>query len=259
MGEEYPIEIPFAEELSPELAKPRVLGEEDVDEGGFFASVPDQPIGVPIRSILEACHEDSGPPLSVVSETEFAHLYERFELWLIPHGVSIIRRAGFAEVTSVGVEVEYQNSGQTCSVRSLIPSCEHIVHGRVAGSLGLNGEASVDPESVVGKVVQEHAGLGFGLRAEGRLELSFSASVATPLVSAVGIDSSRCEWRLKVHEQPLFGRDLRFWSVVALPKRQASLLGNLPFRTRFSFSSRIALFPRTRRSGWYDLQCRLDP
>jgi hypothetical protein len=41
------------------------------------------------------------------------------------------------------------------------------------------------------------------------------STVSTPSISAIGIGSSRCEWRLDKQKEPLFGRDIETWSAVA--------------------------------------------
>jgi hypothetical protein len=87
----------------------------------------------------------------------------------------------------------------------------------------------------------------------GELSLRLEATIATPIISAVGLGSSRCEWRFDRDREPLFGRDIETWSVVVLPKRQTSLR----LRARFYLISRMLFVPTRRQSDWLELTCPL--
>jgi hypothetical protein len=246
-------EIPLNHEVAQEVAEAGELGGESED-GGFYASVPDQPIAVSLRRVFRECGEGQFEELTSSSGSPFFHLYRRFELWLVPHGVSIIRRRGIAEITCVGIEVEYRNEDRTCSVRALLPSFQYITRGSIGGSILANGETRLPTDGGLGDLVWEWCGLRFGLKAGGNLELNFQATVATPKVSATGCFSSRCEWRFDADKVPLFGRDIGTWAIVALPKRQEMLSIN----TRYYFERRVAFFSQRTESGWIPVQCVLE-
>ena len=69
----------------------------------------------------------------------------------------------------------------------------------------------------------EFEGLSLTADRDADARLQLGAAVATPNVSAVGIGSSRCEWRFDRHNEPLFGRDLVTWAVVMLPREQTEI------------------------------------
>ena len=96
---------------------------------------------------------------------------------------------------------------------------------------------------------------GMRFRAGVRLAVGaqFSCTVATPYVHAVGIGSDRAQWRFDVHREPLFGRDIPMWMVVALPKGQRTL----DYRARLSVTARTAFFPTRQQSEWQELKCTL--
>jgi hypothetical protein len=246
-------EIPIYIDLTKELGVPGELGGETVEEGGFFAAAHDQPIGVPVRRILSQFQPEE------VSGTEretskLYNLYRRFELWLIPHGVAILRRSGHAEPVAVGVEVKYKNDDRTCSIRSLIPAPRFLEHGHVRGSLNLSGEIDSADAQDAGLPIKECLGLKFCFGGKAELAVHFDATVVTPYLSAVGINSSRCEWIFDKHTEPLFGKDIQTWAIVALPKRQTELRYDI----RFSFTARTFLISRNYASDWVERVCRLE-
>src|SRR5258708_212157 len=121
--EAIPINIDLTKELGSEGLLGTVVNVDDsvIEEDGFFAETPDQPFGFSLRRIFS----EFDPNLVAEIENEKSklhYLYRRFDLWLVPHGVSIVRRTGRSEPISVGVEVKYKvETGRTCSVRALIP------------------------------------------------------------------------------------------------------------------------------------------
>jgi hypothetical protein len=120
--------------LSEELEIAQDLGS-DVAENGFYATPGDQPIGFRLRDLYAAAK------LPIPDELA---LYKSYDLWVVPHRVSIIRRKGNAEVTAVGVEVEYDTEDKTCCVASLLPTHKFVDRGSLSFrvKIGANGEAS---------------------------------------------------------------------------------------------------------------------
>jgi hypothetical protein len=202
-------EIPIGHDLTEELGLPGELGGAAVEEGGFYAESHDQPIGIRLRDIFTGVN-DALDAAVINASPKLSELYRRFELWIIPHGVSILRRSGSAEPISVGIEVRYKNENRTCSVRSLIPSPKFVEHGRIHGSISLSGELDSPVSSgTASSIVKNVLGIGFGFHASGGASLCFDAAVVTPYLSAVGVNSSRCEWLFDKHTDALFGRDIR--------------------------------------------------
>src|SRR5262249_8285298 len=147
-------------------------------------------------------------------------LYKAYELWVVPHRVSIIRRRGVAEVTAVGIEVKYDTDGTTCCVQSLFPSYRFVERGGVAmrGSVGASGAANPSiplaaPEPTTPPIVQL-GDLSIHAKLEGEVAFQFRAKVATPDIQAVGEGSSRGEWRFDRDKEPLYGRDIQTWVVL---------------------------------------------
>ena len=219
-----------------------------MDERCWYAEVGDAPIAFPLQRAFQEL--GLAPP---------SELYKGFELWVVPHRVSVMRRCGAAEVTSVGVEVEYQTPSQVCSIVSLLPSPEFVTHGDLSlgfqGALSAAGEAKYDmaPQNVGGASCR----IGpFEFKSDGGMGLHFhcSATVSTPRLSAVGIGSRQCGWQFDKTDKPLFGATTETWAVVALSCGQE----NLPYRMRFSLTLRTLFFPTRRESEWTTLECVLS-
>jgi hypothetical protein len=156
----------------------------------------------------------------------------------------------------VGIEVKYDTQGGTCSVRSLIPTFRYIEHGHVRCRVGMSGEVggpaeAAPPGEFVGR---ELLGLKCGFKAGGSLELQFDAAVCTPYISCVGQSSSGCEWRFDKYEEPLFGRDISTWAIVALPSRRTELR----YSVRYYIEARTFIFTHHYESDWVECECQLD-
>jgi hypothetical protein len=236
--------------LADELERPQDLGTA-VDDSTFFAAPGDQPLGFPLGMMYEKLNQP------IPAELGF---YDAYELWVVPHSVSIIRRRGWAEVMAVGIEVKYETAGKTCCVKAVLPSYKFVELGSLSMSveLGGNGEASpmraldlaglgdLPIQTVLGDLkIQTKVGAG--------LKFFFRATVATPNIQAVGEGSSRCEWRFDLDQEPLYGRDIQTWSVVVLPRRQRELT----YSMRFYLNLRTFFFTTRRESDWISIPCKL--
>jgi hypothetical protein len=242
-------ELPINRELTPELGTMGQLGD-DAEQYGFVALAGGSPIALQVRPLvagaryLLADHPDS----------ELTELYKRFNLWLIPHSVSIIRRRGQYEPVYVGIEVQYETAGGTCSVRSLIPSAEFITHGQFRAHLGLHGELSPAIDEAIGTVVKQAIpGLQVRVDSGFKFQARVQANVITPHIAAVGLESDRCEWRFDRHDQPLFGKDLRTYTVVALSKWHTLL----NYKIRYYIGVRKFILTRRIESDWVNVSCVL--
>jgi len=246
------LELAVDRATAPELEAEQDYGTE-IEEGGFYVAAARNPVCHDLRRVLEQTGAVS---------TQAIVLYERFRLWLVPHRLSVIRRKGLAEPTSIGIEVEYQAESGTCSVVDLLPGPRFIEHGsidlnaRVRGTITASGELLRSPSggaAIEGTVGSQIGGLRFESKAEGGVALGFHAAVITPYVSAVGIGSSRAEWRFDKYEEALFGRDIETWTILAFPKRKKSL----SYRMRFWLTARTMSFSTRRESDWLSITCAL--
>jgi hypothetical protein len=241
------VEIGIDRELSAEVVaeasgNPPDLGSEK-SKSGIFASVNEQPVAIPLVDLCKSAGADC---------TSFDPLFRRFELYMVPHSISLIRRSGFAEITTVGLEVEYLTDGQTCSILALYPSSRWTTWGEI----GLSGAAEGGASSGSSDWIRVSAGnLSVKAQASGALALRWAEKIVTPEISATGVGGSRCEWQFEKRDEPLFGRDIQAWSLIAAPKR----MRRLTHRCRYYFVSRVAFVPSRVESAWAELICDLPP
>ena len=223
---------------------------------GLVGRIADRPLAFRLRDVFSAL----GVEIPAAMD-----LYRRFDLWLVPHRMSVFRERGMAEVTSVGFECKFDPRGRTLCVVEMLPAPAFIRWGavdaeaRCGGVVSVGGAFGKDDAAAEGTGAPQEAETveraGMRFRAGVRLGVGahFSCTVTTPYVSAVGIGSDRAQWRFDVHREPLFGRDIPMWMVVALPKAQKTLA----YRARLSVTARTAFFPTRRQSGWQELECTL--
>lgn len=238
------------------------LAEQDygtpVEVKGLVGRIADRPIAFRLRDVLSAL---------AVEIPKQVDLYKQFELWVVPGHVSVFREHGLAEVVSLGMECEFDSSGSTLCVVELLPGPAFIRHGSIEGDFACRGSISASgdvnplsgidagPNSSEGPSLSlEKQGLRFEARARGGVQVSFNFVVATPYVHAVGTGSGRSQWRFDRHQEPLFGRDMQMWTVLALPKHQSEL----KYRARMFITVRTAFFPTRRESDWQEIQCILE-
>jgi hypothetical protein len=241
------------------------LAEQDygtpVEAKGLVGRIADRPIAFRLRDVLSALG---------VEIPKQVDLYKQFELWIVPGHVSVFREHGLAEVVSVGMEREYDTGSGTLCVVELLPGPAFIQHGSIEGDFSCRGNISVsgDLSPLSGDLAGlslakntegpsrsvEKQGLRFEVRGQGGVQVSFNFVVATPYVHAVGVGAGRSQWRFDQHKEPLFGRDIQMWTVLAIPKQQREL----KFRARMFITVRMAFFPTRRESDWQEIQCILE-
>lgn len=229
---------PLSEELEGDVAFGGEIG------GGFRARIADVPIAYPLSVIANQFGVHS-PTLPILN---------RFEPILVPHRFSILKDAGLAAITAVGIRIEYQGE-QTCSIVSLLPEHEFVQVGEVAFqcSVGAAGDVAVDPTVLQGLVP---IGLGGSLKAGASVRgtLCLRGAIATPRISAVGKGSRSCEWQFALDGDPLYGRDIETWTVAMFPKR----IRTIPCKIQISVTRRTAFIPTRWESDAVVLDCCVE-
>lgn len=232
-----------------------------VEAKGLVGRIADRPVAFRLRDVLTAM---------AIEIPKQVDLYRQFELWLVPERISVFRERGLAEVVSLGLECEFDSGGATLCVVEVLPGPAFIRHGSLEGDFACRGSISAsgdlkplpDQDSGLSTASNseeplrswEKDGLRFEARARGGVQLSFSFVVTTPYVHAVGTGSNRSQWRFDQHREPLFGRDMQMWTLLALPKQQREL----QYRARMFITVRTAFFPTRRESDWQVIQCVLE-
>jgi hypothetical protein len=224
-------------------------GETSADGHGLFARISNSIIPVSLRTLMT----DADPALVLDQAT--SKMYQRFNLWLIPHVMGVIRRSGNFEPTALGLDVEYKNDGATCSIVSLIPSAAYVKKGSFSGKMGMSGEVTPGPlTDIITGATKEVFGASLEVSAAANATLNVSLEVISPCISAIGQGSDACHWRFDKHEESLLGRDVEMWSVVALPRHQKALM----IRQKYYYDARQWFISRRVESDWIELTCKLQ-
>jgi hypothetical protein len=181
-------------------------------------------------------------------------LYQRWDVWMIAHAISVADRGEFATllnsvVDAVGYEAEFKAS-QAVTV-ALQPEPANV--RRVGGSLqvtvdvGLDGSTSGQAAATDGVTLPLMAGasLGFSAGAQAFGRLTFG--VWTPTIVTTGICSGRAEWLFNREDAPLRNSQVMFQTVL-VPAGTKSLkfkcrayalirsVGFIPIPSRFETS-----------------------
>jgi hypothetical protein len=223
--------------------------EENVDYGSesnkkFYTRINTSPIAISIKKWIESKKRN------IPKEVK---LYNSYNVWIVPHRVSVFSRQGNPDIRSIGIEIEYITKGETCSIISLIPSFQYIEQGSIKASIGANATFRADMElpGLLSSIEEEEGneveaenknGLTLGLYTDLRAKIRLSAIAVSPIIAAVGIGASKCEWKIDKHNEPLFGRDIETWSIIVIPKNKKTI----------SYKMRVSVTEKT----WYLLDTR---
>jgi hypothetical protein len=258
------LEISFEQALSPELEIPlrlQDLGSPDWSVKNPFASLRAYIADEPISFSLKEMHRVLAQPIP-----RSLDFYRGYEVWLIPNRFSVKKEGGISEPSSLGIQIEFRNDdndvnlnpGMTCSVIALLPEARFFQRGFFTGALSgaftPTGEISLNTESFVPKEsLPLSTDLKVGLNADVKVGLSFNYQVHTPVISAIGIGSSRAEWMFSEESGPLYGKDIETWTVLAVPKG----LADLHYRVKLYVNLRTAYIPTRHETAWKTLKISL--
>jgi hypothetical protein len=235
--------------VGPQHLGPKAKQAAKLDCSGFRARVHEAPVAHSLRDAFKVLGED------VRSEW-----YKAFDIWIVPHRLSIIRHSGLAEVVTVGCQVEYLAQGRTLSIVSLLPASDFIqlaaggVEAQFAMAADISEIGEALPPGSEGTRSEKTLQLGpleLALSGKAQLGLSFSASVCTPYIAAVGVGSDACEFQFRLHREPLYNRDIETWALVAVSKHTKEI----EYRIRYYFSCRLLFVPMRCSSDWVTVKC----
>jgi hypothetical protein len=217
---------------------------------GFAATIHDAPIALSAREIFTS----SGVPITLP-------IYDRFDLWLVPHRFSVTKKFGMGTIDSAGCDVEYSDNQGTLSIVSLFP-CAQFVKRTPVGVIAKLDATAVLSQSGLNELISEQAtdafeanvsvnmqGFGLKIRFGKEMGISLRLEIPTPLVLASGTGASTCQFLFMAGEEPIFGRDLETWAVVAAHKR----LRELKYRMRVCYVAKRLFIPRRWETAWADL------
>ena len=225
------------------------LSDGELNHAGLRARVHEAPVAHSLKALCESLGRE------VKSD-----LYSSFDVWIVPHRISVIRHSGLSEVTAIGCQVRYERNGRTLSIVSLLPASQFVTLGKVGGEIAIkmacdltetgealnksNSDEQIDKSLKLGP-------LSVGVSANAEIGLNLATDVLTPHIAAVGVGSTSCDFRFDRHKEQLFNRDIETWALVALPKRTREI----QYAIKYYFVSRLAFFPTRCESEWVQITC----
>lgn len=223
----------------------------DTDQAtGFTAQVHDAPILMSVKSMVGQTGGSADNPL-----------YQRYDLWMVPHRFSIFRKDGGGKVDSIGCEIEYLGTRSAHSIVSIFPSAEYVTTSPLAveakskafalldqtGISALLGMKAVD--LLQSSVKVDLPGVDLDVEIADTSKLRLALELPTPIVLATGVGSKRCTFQFNRHDKPLEGRDLETWAVVAAHKRSREI----SYRMKLFYTIRKFMIPRRWETAWVEI------
>jgi hypothetical protein len=190
---------------------------------------------------------------------EDLEVFSQYDIWIIPHVISAIRRSGWESVRALGYQATFGDSHQGYTV-DLLPAPQFTTQAKVevgvTADLGVEGQFEI-PDGVrkfLPDVEPLSADAQCNLSAETKLIGRLGFSLITAKIQAVGVGDSRCEWLFSVDDKPLLG-DQRMFQTVLVHRGTESLMmrvrGYARIRTGWS------LIPAMFWTKWADLEVHL--
>lgn len=211
----------------------------------------DRPLCRNLRRLYELSHQELPPDVAV---------FDEYDIWSITHTIGAIhRRDSYPKLKGIGYEVDFENAEKILTIE-ILPRSKFItlseIKSEVNFDLGLEGHAQ--PPEVVKALLDQFEYLGgdasIKLSSDLKMVGRVSFSVMSPVIQAVGLGSSRCEWLFEVDDKPLLGDQIMLQTVLVPRGTRA-----LKFKARgyallrpnwISFSTMIY-------TNWLDLECQL--
>jgi hypothetical protein len=211
----------------------------------------DRPLCRNLRRLYELTHRELPADIAV---------FDEYDVWSITHTISAIhRRDSYPKVIGLGYEVDFQDAEKILTIE-ILPRSKFItlseVKSEVKFDLGLEGHAQ--PPEVVREFLDEFEYLGgdasvklsSDLKVIGRV----SFSVMSPVIQAVGLGSSHCEWLFEVEDKPLLGDQIMLQTI--LVPRGTSVL-NFKARGYALLRPNWISFSTMIYTNWLNVECLL--
>lgn len=243
---------PFGDLSTSPYAEGRDFGSEGIiSVKDLEISVGDRPLCRNLRQLYELGNRKVPPEIEV---------FDLYDVWLLTHAVGIIKREGStAKVKSIGYQANFANAENVFTI-DLLPRTKFVsklsVSSQTEVALGIEGHAQV-PEAVTMLLEQvEYLGGDASIRlaSDHKIIGRLSFSLMSPVIQAVGMGSSRCEWIFEEDENPLLGDQLMIQTIL-VPRGTASL--KFTVRGSAFVKPRWLSFPVPFYTDEIDLTCSL--
>ncbi|HJQ70928.1 MAG TPA: hypothetical protein VKA70_18275 [Blastocatellia bacterium] len=211
----------------------------------------DRPVCRNLQKLYELSHKEL--PADVV-------VFDAYDIWLVTHVIGAIRRPdSSARLKALGYEAVFDEPENIYTI-DIAPRSKfvHSLEGKAENTfdLGLDGHAQLPGAIKTWLETVDYIGgdakirLSTDLKVIGRV----SFSLISPLIQALGLGSSRCEWLYELDPQDLL-TDQVMLQTVLVPKGTRSI----KFRARgyAHIKPKWISFPALFQTRWLDLECAL--
>jgi len=211
----------------------------------------DRPVCRNLQKLYELCHKEIPADVAV---------FDAYDIWLITHVIGALRRPGSsAKLKALGYEAVFEEPENIYTI-DIAPRSKfvHSLEGKAENvfDLGLEGHAHL-PGAIKSLLeTVDYIGGDAKIRLSSDLKVigQVSFSLISPMIQAMGLGASRCEWLYELDQQDLL-TDQVMLQTVLVPKGVRSIKfkarGYAYIRPKWiSFSARF-------QTKWLDLECAL--
>jgi hypothetical protein len=173
-----------------------------IDDGSINAWLGIRPVVYNIRKLLK---------LNKSTRPESFRLMEHHDIWLVYYAFGIAQTSNFRDVVRARLEVQY-GSDPLVTIHEVFPRTEFTHWGETEGYFRARFQLSEDTEpkeeNRSAEITTLPAALPTGtaaIEAGAKVSLSLNLKVATPFITAAGINNDYGLWELRRHDVPLVG------------------------------------------------------
>jgi hypothetical protein len=196
--------------------------------------------------------------------------------WFLRNSLSIKMSGGLLEPDAVGIELVFRddnadlNRGEKIHVHALLPGPQYCKFATIGGTAALNAGGSmmcagvlVPPgtlSAIPGAAGVPGSGdsslLGGNLRAQANTDasISFSMTICTTRIAAIGTGGTRAQWEFSKESEPLVDRDIETWTGLLLSSDSRSI----SYKARVQVVFGASVFRYARTTDWTMLTCDLS-
>ncbi|MCK6562915.1 hypothetical protein HUU39_11625 [candidate division KSB1 bacterium] len=228
-------------------------GEEDssISVKGLQIRLGDRPVARDLRRLYELGHKQLPHTLAI---------FDAYDILLITHSIAAIRQERRTPIHALGYEADFLEEDQVYTIE-LLPQSKFStsLSGKLESNVDLGVEGHAELPEMTKAVMDSIHFLG----GDARLKLSsaieligrISFSVMSPLIQAIGIGSSRCNWRFEVEQKPLLGDQIMLQTVL-VPRYTEKLAFKIRgyAQIRPKWTKALAMFT----TKWLTVECLLS-
>lgn len=227
--------------------------EEDISISfkGLEIRLGNRPVARNLRQLYHLGHQEF--PVSLA-------IFDVYDVWLIMHSIAAIRQEGRTPIHALGYEADFLEEDQVYTI-DLLPQPKFSTS--LSGKLESNVDLGVEGHAELPETARAFMDSIQFLGGDAKLKLSsamqligrISFSVMSPLIQAIGIGSSHCQWQFEVEQKPLLGDQIMLQTVL-VPRYTEKLAFKIRgyAQLRPKWTKALAMF----RTKWLQVECLLS-